>query len=70
MRNYVALIMDIEKSRAYVTEDRIELQKYMSYCIDMLNELFIENIEHDVIFSAGDELQGLFNDTSLLAFEN
>ena len=39
MRNYVALIMDIEKSRAYVTEDRIELQKYMSYCIDMLNEL-------------------------------
>lgn len=27
MRNYVSLIMDIEKSRKYVTEDRIELQK-------------------------------------------
>lgn len=65
MRNYVSLIMDIEKSRTYVTEDRIELQKYMSYCIDMLNELFRENIEHDVTFSAGDELQGLFNDTTV-----
>lgn len=65
MRNYVSLIMDIEKSRTYMTEDRIELQKYMSYCIDMLNELFRENIEHDVIFSAGDELQGLFNDTTV-----
>ncbi len=65
MRNYVSLIMDIEKSRTYVTEDRIELQKYMSYCIDMLNELFRESIEHDVTFSAGDELQGLFNDTTV-----
>ena len=65
MRNYVSLIMDIEKSRTYMTEDRIEIQKYMSYCIDMLNELFKENIEHEVTFSAGDELQGLFNDTTV-----
>lgn len=65
MRNYVSLIMDIEKSRTYITEDRIEIQKYMSYCIDMLNELFRENIEHEVTFSAGDELQGLFNDTTV-----
>ena len=65
MRNYVSLIMDIEKSRTYMTEDRIEIQKYMSYCIDMLNELFRENIEHEVTFSAGDELQGLFNDTTV-----
>lgn len=48
-----------------MTEDRIEIQKYMSYCIDMLNELFKENIEHEVTFSAGDELQGLFNDTTV-----
>ena len=65
MRHYVSLIMDIEKSRTYMTEDRIEIQKYMSYCIDMLNELFKENIEHEVTFSAGDELQGLFNDTTV-----
>ena len=64
MKNYVSLIMDIEKSRTYATEDRIELQKYMSYCIEKLNELFDENIEHDVTFSAGDELQGLFIDTT------
>ena len=48
MRNYVSLIMDIEKSRRY--------------SVDRLNELFQENIEYDVTFSAGDELQGLFND--------
>ncbi len=65
MVNYVSLIMDIEKSRKYPTEDRIELQKYISHCVDMLNELFRENIEHDVIFSAGDELQGLFNDATV-----
>ena len=65
MVNYISLIMDIEKSRTYAIEDRIELQKYMSHCIDMLNKLFSENIEHDVTFSAGDELQGLFNDTTV-----
>ena len=65
MINYISLIMDIEKSRTYAIDDRIELQKYMSHCIDMLNELFKENIEHNVTFSAGDELQGLFNDTTV-----
>lgn len=64
MRNYISLIMDIEKSRMYEIEDRIELQKYISYCIERLNELFSENIELNVTFSAGDELQGLFNDTT------
>lgn len=65
MGNYVSLIMDIEKSRTYVIEDRIELQKYIVYCVNKLNELFKENIEYDVTFSAGDELQGLFNDTTV-----
>lgn len=64
MVNYVSLIMDIEKSRTYNIEDRIELQNYMSYCVKMLNELFRESIEYDVTFSAGDELQGLFRDTT------
>ena len=64
MRNYVSLMMDIEKSRAYAIEARMELQKYISYCVDMLNELFKENIEYNITFSAGDELQGLFNDTT------
>lgn len=64
MVNYVSLIMDIEKSRTYNIEDRIELQNYMSYCVKMLNQLFRESIEYDVTFSAGDELQGLFRDTT------
>ena len=64
MRNYVSLIMDIERSRTYAVEDRIELQKYISYSVDRLNELFKESIEYEVTFSAGDELQGLFNDTT------
>lgn len=64
MVNYVSLIMDIEKSRMYNIEDRIELQNYMSYCVKMLNDLFRESIEYDVTFSAGDELQGLFRDTT------
>ncbi len=64
MRNYASLIMDIEKSRRYSVEDRTELQKFISYSVDRLNELFKENIEYDVTFSAGDELQGLFNDVT------
>ncbi len=64
MRNYVSLIMDIEKSRRYSVEERTELQKFISYSVDRLNELFKENIEYDVTFSAGDELQGLFNDVT------
>lgn len=65
MRNYVSLIMDIEKSRRYSVEERTELQKFISYSVDRLNELFKENIEYEVTFSAGDELQGLFNDVTV-----
>ena len=61
----MSLIMDIEKSRRYSVEDRTELQKFISYSVDGLNELFKENIEYDVTFSAGDELQGLFNDVTV-----
>ena len=64
MKNYVSLIMDIEKSRAYGVEDRLRLQKYISRLIDGLNDLYRVYIEHDVTFSAGDELQGLFNDVT------
>ena len=64
MKNYVSLIMDIEKSRTYTIEDRIEIQQYILYCIEKLNELYEDNIERKVTFSAGDELQGLFNDVT------
>lgn len=65
MKNYVSLIIDIEKSRGYSIKNRIEIQNYVSFYIEMLNELFCESIECDVTFSAGDELQGLFNDMTI-----
>ncbi len=70
MLNYVSLIMDIEKSRMYRIDERNEIQNYMSYCVKRLNDLFSENIERSVTFSAGDELQGLFEDatTAILYF--
>lgn len=70
MNKYVSLIMDIEKSKTYGITERNEMQNYISKCIQNLNCLFGEEMQFDVMFSAGDELQGLFNDmvTALLYF--
>lgn len=70
MNKYVSLIMDIEKSKTYDVSDRNEMQHYMDKCIKNLNSLFDEEMQCEVIFSAGDELQGLFNNvvTALLYF--
>lgn len=62
MENYVSLIIDIEKSKAFEVNIRNEIQKYISDCIIILNDLFKEEMECFVTFSAGDELQGLFHD--------
>lgn len=64
MRNYVSLLMDIEKSRKYEIDERIEIQNHMSYNVELLNDLFKDNMELSVTFSGGDELQGLFKDTT------
>ena len=70
MKNYVSLIVDIEKSRMYGIDERNEMQNYMFYCVERLNQLFAESMEYEVAFSAGDELQGLFLDatTAVLYF--
>lgn len=70
MNKYVSLIMDIEKSKSYDISDRNEMQHYIDKCIKNLNSLFDKGMQCEVIFSAGDELQGLFNDavTALLYF--
>lgn len=62
MTNYVSLIMDIERSKTYGVVDRNEIQHYMDNCIKNLNRLFHSEMQFEVSFSAGDELQGLFND--------
>ncbi len=70
MKNYVSLIIDIEKSKSYRIDERNEMQHYMDKCINNLNHLFKHNIQCEVTFSAGDEMQGLFDDvtTALLYF--
>lgn len=60
MDDYVSLIIDIEDSRKYEIDERNEIQDYMFCCIKNLNKLFGEQMECEVTFSAGDELQGLF----------
>lgn len=70
MNKYVSLIMDVEKSKSYDVSDRNEMQHYIDKCIKNLNCLFNKEMQCEVTFSAGDELQGLFNDavTALLYF--
>lgn len=63
MKDYTALIIDLKKSKEYDIADRISLQEYLLECIQNLNQLFRKGIVHNVIFGAGDELQGLFFDT-------
>ena len=62
--------MDIENSKKYDVSERNEIQQYMNQCINNLNGLFHEDIQFEVTFSAGDELQGLFDNvvTALLYF--
>ena len=64
MNNYVSLIIDIEKSRNYGVEERNEIQNFMSECVELLNQIFTEQIERFVTFSGGDELQGLFKEVT------
>ena len=70
MKQYACLIMDIENSKKYDVSERNEIQQYMDQCIKNLNGLFSEDIKFEVTFSAGDELQGLFDNvvTALLYF--
>ncbi|NLX63506.1 MAG: hypothetical protein GX022_01820 [Clostridiaceae bacterium] len=60
MQRYTALIIDLEKSRAYSIEKRIAIQQYFIKAINCLNDVFSKALAKDVEFSAGDEVQGLF----------
>ena len=61
MEKYSALIIDLKKSRAYDRIDRIDIQNYIKNVISVLNKIFNNGLELDVVFSAGDEVQGLFS---------
>lgn len=60
-KDYSALIIDINKSKSYDINVRNDVQEYLSKCIKLLNYVYQSSITCDVTFSAGDELQGLFN---------
>lgn len=62
--NYVSLIVDLKKSRTYKVSNRIEIQEFLLDCTDILNMIFATEIEFNVTFSAGDELQGLFKNVT------
>lgn len=61
MKEYVALIMDLKKSRAYSSRNRNDIQGYVLLVVNVLNDIFRRALEKEVTFSAGDEVQGLFS---------
>lgn len=61
MKNYAAIIFDVVNSK----EDdivRYEMQSVIKKAIYTLNVIYKKNIEKEIVFGAGDECQGLFND--------
>lgn len=56
---YSTLMIDLKKSRAYSLENREAIQRYILEVCRKLNKVF--SGVREVGFSAGDEIQGLFN---------
>lgn len=57
---YAALMIDLKKSRAYTSDNRQSIQHFILETTRTLNEIFRPSIVCSVEFSAGDEIQGLF----------
>ncbi|AHF09999.1 MULTISPECIES: SatD family protein [Dehalobacter] len=57
---YTAVIADLVNSKKLPKSDREQIQRYMKMCLNVLNSIFQRSQEFAVIFSAGDEVQGLF----------
>ena len=57
---YAALIIDIKGSRKYPNRERKEIQDYWNKITQILNTIFKKNMEFEVDFSCGDQIQGLF----------
>lgn len=56
-----ALIIDLVGSRGYTSKHRNEIQQFMLQTVNLLNNFFQRSLLQSVDFSAGDELQGLFD---------
>ncbi|MGH0053624.1 MAG: SatD family protein [Sphaerochaetaceae bacterium] len=55
---YTAVLIDVVGSRN--AKNRLALQGHLKKVITLCNKLFIDEIDKEVVFSAGDEMQGLF----------
>lgn len=60
MKKYVAMIIDLKKSRIYSNQLRNNIQKHILQTINVMNKMFNKSLVKKVDFSAGDEIQGLF----------
>ncbi|MBP8989336.1 MAG: hypothetical protein KBG64_03850 [Clostridia bacterium] len=60
---YTALMIDIMDSRKIDKRNRTVVQYFIKTALQALNALFKPSLVFDVIFSAGDEMQGLFDNT-------
>jgi hypothetical protein len=60
MNQYTAWMVDLKGSREYALSDRSDIQNHITDVCGALNRIFAPSLLHEVAFSAGDELQGLF----------
>lgn len=58
---YAALMIDLKNSRDYSGQSRQRIQQYILELTGALNDLFSPVLTRRVEFSAGDEIQGLFD---------
>lgn len=58
---YTCIMIDVVDSRKL--DNRDEVQRYLKYIIEYLNDIFCNSLKKQLMFSAGDEIQGLFNNT-------
>lgn len=62
--SYSALMVDMRHSRCLSDSRRQSAQEDLANAMDCTNELFKTELEMPLMFSAGDELQGLFRSTA------
>jgi hypothetical protein len=58
--SYTAMMVDITNSKKLSEQNREAIQLYIKQSLNVLNNVFSPSLVFDVIFSAGDEVQGLF----------
>lgn len=62
MIEYFAIIIDLVKSKKMTDSERFEAQEKLKNAINIINLLYKASIVKSMSFSAGDSVQGLFND--------